>query len=329
MKRAGKRVVVAAALLWWMIAPAAAGEGKKMIDVETTMARLRDHLTVLTETIGDRSVQRPGNLEKAARYIDGVLAEMGLTVRRQSFEYRGEEVANLIADIGPADASGRCFLLGAHYDSVAGTPGADDNASAVAVMLETGRALAENRARLDPAMRVRLVAFTLEESPAFGTSKMGSKQYAKIARKRGERIDGMICLEMVGYTCRRPGCQDYPFPLEYRNYPDTGDFIGIVGNLKALGFGRELERAFRKNPDLPVIRLTVPFNGKILPPVRLSDHASFWDQGYPAVMVTDTSFYRNPHYHLPSDTMETLDFRYMAELVESLTRFFGAQAAGD
>lgn len=315
--------LTAAGSLLMTISTAAAGRGEgKMIDVEKTAERLRGHLTVLTETIGDRSVHRPENLERAARYIEGTLSGMGLAVGRQSFEYKGLTAANLIADIGPADAPGERYLLGAHYDTVSDTPGADDNASAVAVMLETGRALVKGGDPLPQSMALRLVAFTLEESPAFGTSKMGSRHYARLARKAGERIDGMICLEMVGYACREPGCQDYPFPLGLRNYPDTGDFIGIVGNLKARGFGRDLERAFRQNPDLPVIRLTVPFNGKILPPVRLSDHASFWDYGFPAVMVTDTAFYRNPHYHLPSDSMDTLDFRYMAELVESLTRFF-------
>ncbi len=320
------------ALCGWMTIAAAMAAGPredKMIDVEKTAERLRGHLTVLTETIGDRSVHRPENLERAAGYIEGVLSEMGLSVERQSFQYKGLTVANLIADIGPADALGKRYLLGAHYDTVADTPGADDNASAVAVMLETGRALVEARDRLPRSTAIRLVAFTLEESPAFGTSKMGSRHYARIARKTGERIDGMICLEMVGYACHQPGCQEYPFPLGLRGYPDTGDFIGIVGNMKARGFSREMARAFRENPDLPVIRLTVPFNGKILPPVRLSDHASFWDQGYPAVMVTDTSFYRNPHYHLPSDRMDTLDVRYMAELVESLTRFFASRAAAE
>jgi hypothetical protein len=321
---------VAALCIWTTIAAAmAAGprEGK-MIDVEKTAERLRRHLTALTETIGDRSVQRPDNLERAAGYIEEVLSEMGLSVERQPFQYKGLTVANLISDIGPAGAPGKRYILGAHYDTVAGTPGADDNASAVAVMLETGRALVEMGARMPKSMAVRLAAFTLEEPPAFGTSKMGSKHYAKTARKTGERIDGMICLEMVGYACHQPGCQEYPFPLGLRGYPDIGNFIGIVGNMKARGFSRDLERAFRENPDLPVIRLTVPFNGKILPPVRLSDHASFWDQGYGAVMVTDTSFYRNPHYHLPSDTMNTLDYRYMAELVESLTRFFASRADG-
>jgi Zn-dependent M28 family amino/carboxypeptidase len=131
----------------------------------------------------------------------------------------------------------------------------------------------------------------------------------------------MICLEMVGYTCRTPGCQRYPFPLMFMGYPETGDFIGIVGNFRSRPFARKLLASFRKNRNLPAIGLTVPFDGWLMPTVRLSDHASFWREGYPAVMVTDSAFYRNPHYHLPSDTLETLDVDFMARLVDSLVGF--------
>jgi Zn-dependent M28 family amino/carboxypeptidase len=165
------------------------------------------------------------------------------------------------------------------------------------------------------------VSFALEEPPAYGTEYMGSRVYAKQAASRGERIDAMICLEMVGYACPEPGCQSYPFPLMFFGYPKEGNFIGIVGNFESRGFSRSVRDSFRKNPELPVIHLTVPFNGWIMPAVRLSDHASFWDAGFKAVMITDSAFYRNPHYHLPSDRPETLDYRFMAELVESLVIF--------
>jgi hypothetical protein len=131
----------------------------------------------------------------------------------------------------------------------------------------------------------------------------------------------MLCLEMVGYTCSEPGCQSYPFPLMFFDYPKEGNFIGIVGNFDSRGLTRRTFESFKKNPDLPVIKLTVPFNGWILPAVRLSDHASFWDEGFKAVMITDSAFYRNPHYHLPSDRAATLDYRFMAELVGSLVAF--------
>jgi Zn-dependent M28 family amino/carboxypeptidase len=203
-----------------------------------------------------------------------------------------------------------------------GTVGADDNASAIAVQLETARQL---RAKLEEEkldLRVKFVSFALEEPPVYGTSRMGSKVHAKNAKKEKEKIDGMLCLEMVGYTCHQPGCQSYPFPLMFMGYPKEGNFIGIVGNLSSKGLTGSLYKAFQKNRDLPVIKLTVPLGGWAMPSVRLSDHASFWDQGYKAVMITDTAFYRNPHYHQLSDTMDKLDFQFMAELVESLVIFF-------
>jgi Zn-dependent M28 family amino/carboxypeptidase len=153
---------------------------------------------------------------------------------------------------------------------------------------------------------------------------MGSRVYAAKARREKMRIDGMICLEMVGYTCSSPGCQSYPFPLMFFNYPKEGNFIGIVGNTGSRPFASKLKKSFEQNPDLPVVSLSVPFNGRILPSVRLSDHASFWDEGYPAVMVTDTAFFRNPHYHMQSDTIRTLDINYMTQLVKSLIGFFSS-----
>jgi len=127
---------------------------------------------------------------------------------------------------------------------------------------------------------------------------------------------------MVGYSCHEPGCQDYPFPLMFFNYPKQGDYIGIVGNFKSKGLTDDLFKAFNRNPNLPVVKLTVPLGGYLLPSVRLSDHSSFWHRGYKAVMVTDTAFFRNPHYHRASDTMEKLDFEFMAQLVKSLLIFF-------
>jgi Zn-dependent M28 family amino/carboxypeptidase len=154
---------------------------------------------------------------------------------------------------------------------------------------------------------------------------MGSRVYARNAKKKQADILGMICLEMVGYTCRRKGCQHFPFPLMFLGYPDVGDFIGIVGNWRSRSLTNQLFQSFKKNPSLPVERVTVPLGGWTLPSVRLSDHASFWDQGYKAVMITDSAFFRNPHYHRASDTMDTLDVAFMAEVVESLLRFFSSK----
>jgi hypothetical protein len=293
-----------------------------MIDIDRTTKLLRHHVRELSVTIGERSVYVPENLELTANYIETFFQKIGLPVRRQPYPFHNFTVANVVAEIAFGDNPSKHFILGAHYDSVAGTVGADDNASAVAVQLETARALKALQGHVKLDLAVKLVSFALEESPVYGTRHMGSRVYATRARKEKEQIDGMICLEMVGYTCREPNCQRYPFPLGFFGYPEQGDFIGIVGNFGSVAFTRSLFETFQRNPNLPVIKLSVPLSGYILPAVRLSDHAPFWDKGYAAVMITDTAFFRNPHYHLRSDTMETLDFNFMAELVKSLLLFF-------
>jgi Zn-dependent M28 family amino/carboxypeptidase len=299
------------------------------MDICQTAQHLRDHVQMLTETIGERSVSVPTNLKKTEAYIESFYRALGVSVHTEPYSYKDLSVGNVVAEMTFGINPRKHFTLGAHYDSVSGTVGADDNASAVAVQLEIARQLhllnkQENKSA-DINCSITFVSFALEEPPVYGTRYMGSRVYARKARQENKKIDGMICLEMVGYRCDTPGCQDYPFPLMFLNYPNKGDFIGIVGNLRSRSFTASLLKAFQKNQDLPVIKLTVPFSGWIMPSVRLSDHASFWDQGYKAVMITDSAFYRNPHYHFPSDTMETLDYRFMAELAESLVIFFSSQ----
>ena len=293
-----------------------------MIDSEQTQKHLRDHLHALTVSIGERSVRLPGNLKKTADYIEKFYREIGVAVQRRTYAYSDLPVDNIVAEISSGARPKHHLLVGAHYDSVAGTVGADDNASAIAVQLEVARHLKNQITKEKLDLAVKFVSFALEEPPVYGTRHMGSRVYAKMARGQKEKIDGMICLEMVGYACQEPGCQGYPFPLMFMNYPKKGDFIGIVNNFKSRGFAGKMAAQFEKNKQLPVVRLTVPFNGWVLPAVRLSDHASFWDQGFQAVMVTDSAFFRNPYYHTAADTMDRLDFEFMAELVESLLIFF-------
>ena len=298
------------------------GKGMEIRDVEKTAERLREHVKYLTVTIGERSAGMPENLEKTAIYIESFYGDLELPYRRESYTYNDFTVATIVANIDFGVRPTKHYLLGAHYDSVWGTVGADDNASAIAVQLETARELKSLLGGMNSGLGVKFVSFPLEEPPAFGTRYMASGIYADKAKKGNEQIDGMLCLEMVGYTCYQKGCQDYPFPLMFMNYPKEGNFIGIVGNLKSTGLTSSLYRAFQKNRDLPVIKLTVPLGGWLMPSVRLSDHGPFWDHGYKAVMITDSAFYRNPHYHLPSDTMEKLDYPFMAQLVKSLVIFF-------
>ncbi len=292
------------------------------MDIDEISRRINDHLTQLTVTIGERSVRLPENLNRTADYITSFYQNIGLAARKQPYEYDGMTVVNIVSEISFGSQPKNRYLIGAHYDSVTGTVGADDNASAVAVQLETARKLQSLVGKEELDLAVKFVSFALEEPPAYGTRFMGSRVYAKNARHKNEKIDGMICLEMVGYACYERGCQGYPFPLMFFGYPKQGNFIGIVGNSKSKNLTQSLVSAFNRNPELPVVKLTVPLNGRILPAVRLSDHASFWDQGFSAVMITDSAFYRNPYYHTALDTMEKLDYRFMAELVESLIIFF-------
>jgi len=282
---------------------------------------------MLTRTIGERSVRSPLNLQQTADFIHSSYQSNQIPVSLEPYSYRGLTLNNVVAEVKFSTAPLVHYIVGAHYDSVAGTVGADDNASAIAVQLETARVLNSLAVCEGSDLAVTFVSFALEEPPAYGTRHMGSRIYAQKARNKNMQVDGMICLEMVGYVCRQPGCQRYPFPLMFMNYPKEGNFLGIVGNFSSRSFLHKLVRSFRQNKDLPIISLSVPFNGRVMPAVRLSDHASFWDQGFPAVMVTDTAFFRNPNYHLPSDTMDTLDLTFMAELVESLIGFFRSHCA--
>lgn len=272
---------------------------------------LRKHVEVLTVDIGPRAPTIGDSLSRAEQYIREDFERAGLEVREQAYDYNGLRVANLIATHHSASAATSYYVVGAHYDTVPSTPGADDNASAVAVLLELARRLSAG----DLPVPVKFVAFTLEEPPNFMTRRQGSRVFVRDRKRAGDRIAGAVVLEMVGYTSLR---QHYPLALRWAGYPSHGGYIGIIGNWGARRFGRAVLKGFRGNRNLPVESLFVPLNGWVLPVTRLSDHASFWDAGLPAVMITDTAFMRNPNYHLPSDTLETLDFTFMAELVKSL-----------
>ncbi len=280
-------------------------------------ARLRHHVEVLSVEIGPRAPFLGDALDRAEAHVRASLEAAGLEVERQSYDFRGREVANLIARNAAARGSASCWLIGAHYDSVPASPGADDNASAVAVML----AFAGIAAGL--SIPLCCVAFTMEEPPAFMTGRQGSRVFLHALADARRRIRGAVVLEMVGYTAPH---QHYPAVLRWAGYPERGDFIGIVADWRSRRFARRVLAGFRGNPELPVESLFLPLRGWLLPATRLSDHASFWDAGIPAVMVTDTAFFRNPHYHRPSDTIDTLDFTFMARLVHSLRLAVGMLA---
>jgi len=201
------------------------------------------------------------------------------------------------------------LIVGAHYDSIPGSPGADDNASAVAALLELARWIGPRLRSGGPyRARLQLVAYDLEED-----GLIGSFVHSGVLERAGTLLHGMIALEMLGYTDSRPGSQGLPPPLAPL-YPDVGNFIGVVGNDASRGLLQFVTEAMKGVPGLPVEFLAVPGTGFILGETRRSDHASFWDRGYPALMITDTSFFRNPHYHQASDTPETLDYLFLARV---------------
>ena len=272
---------------------------------------LRKHVKALAVNIGPRTPSNPDSLVRAANYIRSVFEEEGLSVREQAYQYYDQRVTNVLATVPATVGASAYYVVGAHYDTVPGTPGADDNASAMAVLLELAGRLRQAR----PKPPVVFAAFTLEEPPAYSTGHQGSRIFVRQCQSNGDSLLGAIILEMVGYTAPR---QRYPLVSRWPGYPAQGNFVGIIGNWRSRRFGGSVLRGFRKNSDLPVESLFLPFDGRILPETRLSDHAAFWDAGLPAIMVTDTAFFRNPNYHLPSDTIDTLDFTFMAQLVKSL-----------
>ncbi|MGE5807819.1 MAG: M28 family peptidase [Nitrospirota bacterium] len=276
-----------------------------------TASSLRRDVTVLAREIGVRSYRDRDRLQKAADYISERLASFGYAVSRQPFQFRGNTYDNLIAELSGSSSPEKILVVGAHYDTVRTTPGADDNASGVAGLLGLAQALADSR----PKKTVRFVAFALEEPPVYRTKNMGSYHYARSLKEDRDDVEGMICLEMIGYFREGKHSQHYPFPFMKRVYPEAGNYISMVGNLQSRVFTRTMAEDFRKAVDLPVVTLNAP---PIVIGIDFSDHWSFGKFGYRAFMVTDTAFYRNPHYHSPSDTPETLDYERMAEVVSGL-----------
>lgn len=270
--------------------------------------RLHEHLR---EIVRDRDPYlASGGHFYVQQYIKQQFAEWG-NVESYQFQVRGRTHQNLILNL-PSLTKEKLppILIGAHYDAVPGTPGADDNATGVAVLLEFARLFA-----LQPTKYpIRLVAFDLEEYGLISAS--GSSEYAAELRRQNQPLRLMISLEMLGYCDATPGSQRYPTGLQYL-YPNQGNFLALVGNLRSIPDMISLRRNLRKVGTLSEW-LPVPNKGKILPLTRQSDHAHFWDQGYQAMMVSDTAMLRNPHYHQASDTIETLDLEFLTGVCRGL-----------
>lgn len=278
---------------------------------ETIRSNLEDTVRYLSHNIGQRSFLDIKRLNEAALYIEEKLISINYKVERQEFYFRGNSYFNIITKIKGINPDKRPIVIGAHYDTVVGTPGADDNASGVAALLELARLGISSR----PVRDIIFVAFCLEEPPVFMTSRMGSFIFAKSLRQKGIKIEGMISLEMLGYFSDRKGSQLYPLSVFRLFYPNQGDFVAFVGNISSRSFTRRFLNIFRSVSSFPVESLNAP---SIIPGVDFSDHRSFWRFGYPAFMITDTAFYRNPNYHGPGDVSSTLDYQRMEELVIGL-----------
>ncbi len=267
---------------------------------------LRRHVCQLAATprVPDTAAHR-----QAAAYIRQRFEEAGFTVDDVPFHDAGAHGVNVLTRPLPDQPNLPLLIIGAHYDTILNSPGADDNASAVAALLELARWIGPRLpARGAARARLQLVAYDLEEG-----GLVGSFVHGRELRRAGTEVRGMISLEMLGYTDSRPGSQGLPPDLAHL-YPNVGNFIGIVGNEASQGLLQVVTEAMKSVPGLPVEFLAVPGDGMMVPQTRLSDHASFWDQGFPALMITDTSFFRNPHYHRTSDTPETLDYPFLAKV---------------
>jgi Zn-dependent M28 family amino/carboxypeptidase len=260
--------------------------------------------------------ENPEAVESGALWLTRALQAAGLQVESRPVPLRDRMYRNLVATLPGSDPNKPGILLGAHYDGPSGSPGADDNASGVAVLLE----VAEVLARTSPLRTIQFVAFTLEEPQgAFGPFLVGSGHFAKEAKAAGIEYGAVLILECVGYADSRPGRQNVP-PLVRIPVPSRAEFLAVVADRRS----KRLMEAFRRYasgsvPELDLVCYKAPpLANYLIPEVRFSDHASFWDQGYPALMLTDTAMLRNPHYHAATDTSTSLDFCFMTRVAKAV-----------
>jgi Zn-dependent M28 family amino/carboxypeptidase len=310
-----KRVLVTFGLVsllivtWaWMTQPLFSSVGGNS-GVAVESARLEAHVHRLSKTFFPRDARHPENLDRAAAYIRQEFERAGGKVSEQPYEVNGTTYQNVIALFGP-DTKER-IVVGAHYDTAGEQPGADDNASGVAGLIE----LAHLLGKTPLPICVELVAFTLEEPGYFRTAQMGSAIHARSLKKQGILVRVMFSLEMIGYFTDVPHSQSFPFSILAAFYPSQGNFIAVVGKLDQGLVVRRVKRAMQSASPLPVHSINAP---RFVPGIDFSDHLNYWKAGYDAVMITDTAFYRNKNYHTVWDTPDTLDYQRMAMVVQGV-----------
>jgi Zn-dependent M28 family amino/carboxypeptidase len=272
--------------------------------------RLSADVKYLSTNIGERSVPRAGSLKATTEYLRGNLQQAGYGVTERTCSGAAPETSNVEASLVGSDSASGLVIVGAHFDSVAGTVGANDNATGVAAVLELARLLRGRNLR----RTVRFVLFANEEPPFFQTSNMGSLVYARQLRRDRVQVSAMISLETIGFYSDAPGSQNYP-PVLGSFYPSRGDFIGFVGNPESRDLVRRSIRTFRESTSFPSEGVAAPADW---PGVGWSDHWSFWQERYPAIMITDTAVFRYPYYHTPLDTFDKVDFGRMARVVDGV-----------
>ena len=280
--------------------------------IDDIEGRVELHVRTLADEIGPRDVFVPDKLNAAADYIRTFWEKIGYQVSAQTFSVQNVECQNLAIEIPGRSKPGEIVLVGAHYDTVSWAPGANDNGSAVAALLELSRLFSTE----SPSRTLRFVAFTNEEPPFFKSSSMGSLVYAKACQKRKENIVGMVCLETIGYYRDEPKTQKYPFPFRFF-YPDKGNFVAVVGNLRSKPLVKSFTRHFMEESDFPV-ECVATFG--FLTGIDWSDHWSFWHCGYPAIMITDTALFRYPYYHSSEDTSDKIDYDSLARVTYGVYR---------
>ena len=301
-------------VLCWLIMIRMPGESHQgplppLSEKQVSLAKeLRNDVEALA-SLGERSTRRPRALEQGARLAHDTLSAAGHAVSRQTYTVNGTACDNV--EVRIPGKSDEAVVVGAHYDSEHGTPGANDNGSGVAVLFALARHF---EPRTKPNRELRLVAFVNEEMPHFVRGTMGSQHYASQARKAGDRIVAMLSLETMGYYSDEPKSQHYPPPVGLF-YPDQGNFLGFVGDLRSRALLRRSIGTFRKHARFPSEGAALP---RWLPGVGWSDHRSFWHEGYPAIMLTDTAPFRYPHYHRATDTPDRIDYERLARVVEGV-----------
>ncbi len=280
-------------------------------DLTADSASIHKNLLFLTSIEQPRYIDNIKSLDRAANFIEIQFRSYSSRVEIQEFEVSSGKVKNIIASFGPEEAPR--IIVGAHYDVEGDQPGADDNASGVAGLIDLARLLSTYPESLQK--RIDLVAYTLEEPPFFRTEKMGSFIHAKSLHDKGIKIELMISLEMIGYFTDQPGSQSYPSKILGWFYPDQGNFISVVSNFKSHFMAGKFTKRMKKNCIIPIERLTAP---TFVQGVDFSDHLNYWHFGYKALMITDTAFLRNPNYHKKTDKPETLDYWKLSEVINGV-----------